>query len=209
MLQRIRDAKKNQSGFTLIELLIVIVILGILAAVVVFAVSAFNNNGKAAACQSDFKNVEIADEAYYAKNRCTHVPGRPGGESGSLVPTYLKEAPSTTNGYTINLDARRGHRPPFAGSTATDITACGAYWADRVGRPVSAVTGRPTTVRLTRRVGRQLVGGTEMRHVIGQRVDSYLNALWEAAGQRPAAHRRRAAVAARPRRALRPSTSPR
>ena len=69
MLHRIREVKKNQSGFTLIELLIVIVILGILAAIVVFAVSAFNKNGQQAACKADFKNVEIADEAYFAKNR--------------------------------------------------------------------------------------------------------------------------------------------
>jgi prepilin-type N-terminal cleavage/methylation domain-containing protein len=123
MLQRIRDAKKNQSGFTLIELLIVIVILGILAAVVVFAVSAFNNNGKAAACKSDFKNVEIADEAYFAKTG-GYAPAGP--VAGSvLVPTYLKEAPSTTNGYTINLVAG-GVTATVPGSTATDITACSA-----------------------------------------------------------------------------------
>ena len=103
MLQRIREIKKNQSGFTLIELLIVIVILGVLAAVVVFAVSAFNNNGKAAACKSDFKNVEIADEAYFAKNAGYAPAGAVAGSA--LIPTYLKEAPSITNGYVITLTA--------------------------------------------------------------------------------------------------------
>ena len=67
MQRRIREVKRDQSGFTLIELLIVIVILGVLAAIVVFAVSAFNKNGQQAACKADFKNVEIADEAYFAK----------------------------------------------------------------------------------------------------------------------------------------------
>jgi general secretion pathway protein G len=67
MLRRIREAKKNESGFTLIELLIVIVILGILAAIVVFAVGAFNKNGQQAACKADFKSVEIADDALFAK----------------------------------------------------------------------------------------------------------------------------------------------
>ena len=69
MQRRIRELKNDQSGFTLIELLIVIVILGILAAIVVFAVSAFNKNGQQAACQADFKSVQIAEEALLREER--------------------------------------------------------------------------------------------------------------------------------------------
>jgi prepilin-type N-terminal cleavage/methylation domain-containing protein len=98
MLNRIREAKKNESGFTLIELLIVIVILGVLAAIVVFAVGSFNNDGKAAACKSDKKNVEIATEAFYAKSNPQAYPG----DVNALVTAgYLREAPPTGNGYTI------------------------------------------------------------------------------------------------------------
>ena len=68
MLNRIREAKKNEKGFTLIELLIVIVILGILAAIVVFSIAGITDRGKASACKSDYKTVEVASEAYYAKN---------------------------------------------------------------------------------------------------------------------------------------------
>jgi type II secretion system protein G len=60
--------KNDDEGFTLIELLIVIVILGILAAVVVFAVGGITDKGKTSACKADFKTVEVAVEAYYAKN---------------------------------------------------------------------------------------------------------------------------------------------
>jgi prepilin-type N-terminal cleavage/methylation domain-containing protein len=129
MLQRIRDAKKNQSGFTLIELLIVIVILGILAAVVVFAVSAFNNNGKAAACKSDFKSVEIADEAYFAKSNPQAYATTMGtiAAPGQLVPTYLKEPPSTTNGYVITLTAAGPVISVNGGAATADATtACSA-----------------------------------------------------------------------------------
>jgi len=67
MLKRIRAARANEDGFTLIELLLVIIILGVLAGIVVFAVNGINDRGNASACKSDKKNVEIASEAYYAK----------------------------------------------------------------------------------------------------------------------------------------------
>src|SRR5437879_5074725 len=74
MFQRVREARQNESGFTLIELLIVIVILGVLAGIVVFAVQAFNDDGKVSACKADKKNVEIATEAFYAKSNPVAYP---------------------------------------------------------------------------------------------------------------------------------------
>ena len=59
--------KKNDEGFTLIELLIVIVILGILATVVVFAVGGITNRGKQSACDADRSTLEVAIEAYNAE----------------------------------------------------------------------------------------------------------------------------------------------
>jgi prepilin-type N-terminal cleavage/methylation domain-containing protein len=88
MLEQIRAARENESGFTLIELLIVIVILGVLAGIVVFAVSAFNNDGVAAACKSDAKNVEVASEAYYAKKGSW-----PATMNDLLTNNYLKQVP--------------------------------------------------------------------------------------------------------------------
>jgi general secretion pathway protein G len=60
--------KKNDEGFTLIELLIVIVILGILAAVVVFAVGGITDRGEESSCEADLATVEVAVEAYFAQN---------------------------------------------------------------------------------------------------------------------------------------------
>ncbi|HZX04962.1 type II secretion system protein [Kribbella sp.] len=68
MLNRLHEARRNQSGFTLIELLMVIVILGVLSGIVVFAVQGIQDRGYASACKSDVKSVEVAVEAYYAKN---------------------------------------------------------------------------------------------------------------------------------------------
>jgi len=64
-----RSAQEGgESGFTLIELLIVIVVLGILAAIVVFALSGVTNQSAQAACQSDAKTIGIAVSALNAQN---------------------------------------------------------------------------------------------------------------------------------------------
>jgi prepilin-type N-terminal cleavage/methylation domain-containing protein len=123
-MQRIREIKKNQSGFTLIELLIVIVILGVLAAVVVFAVGAFNNKGKAAACQSDFKNLEIADEAYYANVTPPATPAYAPDAATLVTKGYLKEAPSTTSGYVFTYSTTTGISVAVNGGTAGPISNC-------------------------------------------------------------------------------------
>lgn len=60
--------KREDEGFTLIELLVVIVILGILAAVVVFAVGGLGDKGKTEACKTDKKTLATAEEAYFSKN---------------------------------------------------------------------------------------------------------------------------------------------
>jgi prepilin-type N-terminal cleavage/methylation domain-containing protein len=73
MIESIRELNKrrsaeSESGFTLIELLIVIVVLGILAAIVVFALSGVTGQSVTAACQSDGKTVGIAVGALEAEN---------------------------------------------------------------------------------------------------------------------------------------------
>ncbi len=54
---------RGDEGFTLIELLIVIIILGILAAIVVFAVGNTRDDAVANACKTDLKSVQLAAEA--------------------------------------------------------------------------------------------------------------------------------------------------
>jgi prepilin-type N-terminal cleavage/methylation domain-containing protein len=61
------EEKKQDKGFTLVELLIVIVILGILATVTVFAVRGITDQGKQSACQADLKTLETATETWVAK----------------------------------------------------------------------------------------------------------------------------------------------
>jgi len=57
------ERMKGDEGFTLIELLIVIIILGILAAIVVFAVGNTRNEAVANTCKTDIKSVQLSAEA--------------------------------------------------------------------------------------------------------------------------------------------------
>ena len=56
----------NRKGFTLIELLIVVVIIGILAAIAIPKFAATKDKAKLASVQNDLRNSVTAQEAYFA-----------------------------------------------------------------------------------------------------------------------------------------------
>ncbi len=85
-------------GFTLIELLVVIVILGILAAVVVFAVSGITDRGQTSACKTEKRTLRTAAEAYVAQEDPTTAK-----DEGDLVTAnFLSETPTL---YTADIAA--------------------------------------------------------------------------------------------------------
>jgi prepilin-type N-terminal cleavage/methylation domain-containing protein len=88
--------KKNDEGFTLIELLIVIVILGILATVVVFAVGGITDRGASSACKADKATLEVGIEAYFAKYNAY-----PADEDALVTAKLLR---STSTLYDVNSD---------------------------------------------------------------------------------------------------------
>ena len=76
--QRIKQRREAEglnasAGFTLIELLIVIVVLGILAGVVIFALGGITGKSAVAACQADGATVSTAISAFNAQNPGTTV----------------------------------------------------------------------------------------------------------------------------------------
>jgi type II secretion system protein G len=58
----------NRKGFTLIELLIVVVIIGILAAIAIPKFATTKEKAYLTAMKSDLKNLTTAEEAYFADN---------------------------------------------------------------------------------------------------------------------------------------------
>ena len=111
----IKDIKRarNERGFTLIELLVVIVILGILAAVVVFAVGGLGDRGQGNACKVDEKTLKTAEEAHYAAGNLSLY-----ATEDKLLADDLIEAVSELHDITITDTA--GHGPSYEVAPVTN-----------------------------------------------------------------------------------------
>ncbi|MEM9515849.1 MAG: prepilin-type N-terminal cleavage/methylation domain-containing protein [Actinomycetota bacterium] len=113
--------KKQDKGFTLVELLIVIVILGILATVTVFAVRGITDQGEESACNADLKTVQTAVEAYFAQEGGTAIPTSAtvvDGVTGTTPEGTLIEVGllvSSSENYTVAADGGLTYQAPAGG----------------------------------------------------------------------------------------------
>ena len=102
----------EKKGFTLIELLIVVVIIGILAAIAIPKFANTKEKAYVASMKSDLRNMATSEEAYFADNQ-----------------TY------TTVLANMNFT-------PSASVTATVTDAKGTGWAANTTHPATAITCR-------------------------------------------------------------------
>ena len=91
-------SSKHDKGFTLVELLIVIVILGILATITVFAVRGITDKGTTSACAADKNTLAVAVESYFAQAGGTTITGG----AATLVTAGLLRSVSAK--YAVNTD---------------------------------------------------------------------------------------------------------
>jgi|GEM_PF-542952 len=117
----------QDKGFTLVELLIVIVILGILATVTVFAVRGITTQGQATACNADIKTNQTAIEAYFAQNGGTTIPeASPGGAEATLVTSGLL------------VDVSSNFNVTAAGGLTYENQDCVDAWNNKTPAPTNA-----------------------------------------------------------------------
>ena len=109
---------KQDKGFTLVELLIVIVILGILATVTVFAVRGITDQGQTAACSADQKTIQTAVEAFYAQNGTLA-----GATEVGLVPKFMVSQSKNYDISTFVAGSAAGVTPVVASSGGEVIIA--------------------------------------------------------------------------------------
>lgn len=134
---------KNQKGFTIVELLIVIVVIGILAAITIVAFNGIQNRGKTTSAESAATNANKKIEIY--NTELSSYPATPGAVTGAAsTATYkldgvtfttsmLSAAPAQPN--TLSFQrcgvraAGNNTAPAAVGDIATTTGVRTYYWS--------------------------------------------------------------------------------
>jgi prepilin-type N-terminal cleavage/methylation domain-containing protein len=126
-LTRRKDAG-DVGGFTLIELLIVIVVLGILAAVVIFALGGITGKSATAACQADGATISTAMAVYNTENGANPT------NDAALIGNGVQSWPSNSPHYAFGIVSGVLYVDiPYNGSWNTTPTATGTGVAKYTG----------------------------------------------------------------------------
>ena len=145
----------KQKGFTIIELLIVIVVIGILAAITVVAYTGIQQRARVAVLQSDLKNASTQLEIDNVNNS-TYPATEPAANGGQ----GLKPSPGTTWQYTytssgnsycltgtnssVSYYVSNDNQTPQAGACTGDINGGGSGSSDN-GGVVTTLAGSGTS----------------------------------------------------------------
>lgn len=140
----------TETGFTLVELLVVVVILGILSAVVVFAVRGASDKGQRAAIGTDERIIRTAEETHCAQHGTYVRIGTSGDQPGeSLIGSRLLTTPPIyhtvditspvpcNNGTGLPIKCADGSPMPDCGLTTPPVTS----WVRTTTDPLSFARG--------------------------------------------------------------------
>ena len=92
-----RTTRGSAEGFTLIELLIVVVIIGILAAIAIPQFTSTKEKAFDAAAQSDIRNMMTAEEAFFFNNQAYAAVSVAAGGGADLDGDGTRDFQASTN----------------------------------------------------------------------------------------------------------------
>ena len=123
---------RNEKGFTLIELLIVVVIIGILAAIAIPQFASTKEKAFDAGAKSDLRNLMTAEEAYFsdfqAYTNSTVAAGQTADLDGDSNPDFQAsqsvalQATAYTDGYQITAQHTSSGKTWCVNSSASNAT---------------------------------------------------------------------------------------
>lgn len=141
-------SRRNDTGFSLVELLVVIMVLGVITTVTIFAVRGITHDAQAAGCDTDLRAIEKAEDAHYAMH------GAYASEVDLVTAGLLSDVSAThdvtlgVGGYTVT---------PVGDCSTTPVAPDGPVTTTWAGLPALRL-GTGSTVVLLASVGNGLAG---------------------------------------------------
>ena len=131
----------NRKGFTLIELLIVVVIIGILAAIAIPKFANTKQKAIVASMKSDLRNLVTAEEAFFSDNNdyagAAVATAQVNGVGGAGKVSFV---PSTGNVLVLTWVSASGWKATMTNPAVTGVPAtCGIYTGPAANAPNAAV----------------------------------------------------------------------
>ena len=127
----------NRKGFTLIELLIVVVIIGILAAIAIPKFANTKEKAVLASMKSDLRNLVTAQERFFSDNQ-TYATAL---NATKQTATEVFFVPSANNVIAVANVTAAGWSAEVTNATLKgNITKCGIYAGTAAGFPSATVT---------------------------------------------------------------------
>jgi prepilin-type N-terminal cleavage/methylation domain-containing protein len=126
--------KKGQQGFTLIELLVVVTILGVLAGIVTLSLVGLTTNASVQSCNTEYKTVQAALDAYMADNNLAVLPSTTSAPLG-IQSTYTNDMSGGSLGSKTGSVALYNANPTSGSPNYTRNGATQFYYTwDQFGR---------------------------------------------------------------------------
>ena len=128
--------KRSNKGFTLIELLIVVVIIGILAAIAIPKFAATKQKAYVATVKTDLKNLATAEEGYASSNAGAYLFTGTAGPTNADSLGALHYTPSA--GVKITLTGTASGWGATATHASVTGLSCAIYYNMAISTPATA-----------------------------------------------------------------------